>query len=73
MKKYKQKLIWLTIWHRVVMLIAAYIYIDFLVTITTLYGTLAGAIVLNIINMFIYYIYHYLFLRLLKIQKDEKN
>lgn len=73
MKKYKQKLIWLTIWHRVVMLIAAYIYIDFLVTITTLYGTLAGAIVLNIINMFIYYIYHYLFLRLLKIQKEEKN
>jgi uncharacterized membrane protein YvlD (DUF360 family) len=68
-KKYKSKLLWLTIWHRVVMLIAAYLYIDFIVQTTNIYGALVGAIVLNIINMIIYYIYHYVFLKLLKIEK----
>jgi uncharacterized membrane protein YvlD (DUF360 family) len=68
-KKYKSKLLWLTIWHRVVMLVAAYIYIDFIVQTTNAYGALAGAIVLNIINMIIYYLYHYVFLKLLKIEK----
>lgn len=68
-KQYKQKLLWLTIWHRLVMLLAAYLYIDFIVNTTNNYGALAGAIVLNIINMVIYYLYHYVFLKLLKIEK----
>ena len=72
-KQYKHKLLWLTIWHRVVMLVAAYIYIDFIVWVTTSYGAFAGAIVLNIINMIIYYVYHYVFLQALKIQKNEEN
>lgn len=72
-KDFKSKLIWLTIFHRVVMLTAAYLYIDAVVSITSLYGNLWGAIFLNAINMIIYYIYHYVFLKLLKIEKTEKN
>ena len=70
-KDYKHKLLWLTIFHRVVMLIAAYIYIDLIVSITKNYGAFIGALVLNIINMVIYYIYHYIFLKALKIEKEE--
>ena len=69
-KNYKRKLFWLTIFHRVVMLLAAVIYIDLIAFITTTYGTWVGALALNFINMFIYYIYNYVFLKLLKIQKD---
>lgn len=69
-KDYKRKLLWLTIFHRVVMLIAALIYIDLIAFITTNYGTWIGALTLNFINMFIYYLYNYVFLKLLKIQKD---
>jgi hypothetical protein len=68
-KEYKSKLLWLTIWHRVVMLVAAYLYIDFIVYTTNTYGAFIGAVVLNAINMLIYYIYHYVFLKLLKIEK----
>lgn len=68
-KEYKQKLLWLTILHRVVMLIAAYLYLDLIVSVTNQYGTLAGAIVLNSFNMAIYYIYHYVFLKVFKIEK----
>jgi hypothetical protein len=38
-KEYKRKLLWLTIFHRVVMLLAAVIYIDLIAFITTTYGT----------------------------------
>ncbi len=69
-KNYKRKLFWLTIFHRVVMLLAAVIYIDLIAFITTTYGTWIGALSLNFINMFIYYVYNYVFLKLLKIQKD---
>ena len=55
------------------MIVAAYIYIDFIVAVTISYGALTGAIVLNVINMIIYYIYHYVFLQALKIQKNEEN
>jgi hypothetical protein len=68
-KEYKSKLLWLTIWHRVVMLVAAYLYIDFIVYATSTYGAFVGAVVLNAINMIIYYVYHYVFLKLLKIEK----
>lgn len=68
----KNKLIWLTVFHRIVMLTAAYIYIDLVVSVTNNYGTLWGAIFLNAINMIIYYVYHYIFLKLLKIEKQEK-
>lgn len=68
-KEYKKKLLWLTILHRVVMLIAAYLYIDFVVSTTNNYGSLAGAVVLNLMNMAIYYIYHYVFLRVFNIEK----
>ncbi|MFA5600554.1 MAG: hypothetical protein WDA06_08150 [Phenylobacterium sp.] len=36
------------------------------------YGSLASAICWNIINMGLYYIYHYWFLRLFKMGKDKK-
>ena len=69
-KNYKSKLIWLTIFHRIVMLLSAIFYIDFISSITNNYGTLIGALTLNFINMFIYYVYNYVFLKVLKIQKD---
>jgi uncharacterized membrane protein YvlD (DUF360 family) len=68
-KEYKHKLLWMSIWHRVVMLLAAYLYMDLIVFTTITYGAIAGAIVLNIINLLIYYVYHYIFLRLLNIEK----
>lgn len=68
-KKYRSKLLWLTAWHRVVMLVAAYLYIDFIVSVTNNYGTLIGSLTLNAVNMVIYYFYNYVFLRLLKIEK----
>lgn len=68
-KEYKHKLLWLSIFHRIVMIVAGYLYIDFIVTVRNGYGALAGAIALNAINMVIYYVYHYWFLKILKIEK----
>lgn len=69
LQTYKQKVFWLTILHRAVMLVAAYLYIDFIVSITSTYGTLIGSLTLNGLNMVIYYFYNYVFLKLLKIEK----
>jgi hypothetical protein len=69
LQNYKQKVLWLTILHRVVMLIAAYLYIDFIVSVTNTHGTLIGSLTLNAVNMVIYYIYNYIFLKLLRIEK----
>lgn len=69
LQTYKQKVLWLTILHRIVMLVAAYLYIDFIVSVTNTYGTLIGALTLNAVNMVIYYLYNYVFLKILKIEK----
>lgn len=68
-KKNNKKLLCLTILHRVVMLVAAYLYLDFVVSITNNYGSLVGAVALNSMNMVIYYIYHYFFLNIFNIEK----
>lgn len=69
LQTYKQKVLWLTILHRIVMLVAAYLYIDFIVSVTNAYGTLIGALTLNAVNMVIYYVYNYVFLKILNIEK----
>lgn len=69
LQTYKQKVLWLTILHRIVMLVAAYLYIDFIVSVTNTYGTLIGALTLNAVNMVIYYFYNYVFLKIFKIEK----
>lgn len=69
LQTYKQKVLWLTILHRFVMLVAAVLYIDLIVAVTNTYGTLIGALTLNAVNMVIYYFYNYVFLKVFKIEK----
>jgi hypothetical protein len=68
-----KKLLGMTILHRVVMIIWSYAYLSIGVIALTqdTYGAFAAAIVLNILNMFIYYIYHKVAFRIFRLKDEE--
>jgi hypothetical protein len=68
-----KKLVSMTIAHRIVMILWSYLYLSLgIIAITQEhYGAFAAAIVLNILNMFIYYLYHKLAFRIFRIKDEE--
>jgi hypothetical protein len=68
-----KKLVGMTIAHRIVMILWSYLYLSIgIIAITQEnYGAFAAAIVLNLLNMFIYYLYHKVAFRIFRIKDGE--
>lgn len=68
-----KKLVGMTLLHRLVMIVWSYIYLSIGIIAFTqnTYGAFAAAIVLNLLNMFIYYIYHKAAFKLFKVKDQE--
>jgi hypothetical protein len=68
-----KKLLGMTALHRVVMILWSYFYLSIGIIAFTQdnYGAFAAAIVLNILNMFIYYIYHKVAFKIFKLKDEE--
>jgi hypothetical protein len=68
-----KKLVGMTIAHRIVMILWSYLYLSLgIIAITQEnYGALAAAVVLNIFNMFIYYVYHKVAFQIFRIKEEE--